>query len=154
MDLSLLSAAQIRLIERTSGAHLSTVREEEAREFATLGWQLLEAGDVKNALHALELARTGLPSEEDVAVAYGLALARNDRINAARPVLLNVLARRRTDIELWCVMGELELDALNYVRAAKCFKRCLELDPEAKHPSGRRARALIKKGEKLLQQAR
>lgn len=154
MDLSLLSTAQIRLIERTSGAHLWTVREEEAHEFATLGWQLLEAGDVKNALHALELARTGLPFDDDVALAYGLALARNDRVNMARPVLLNVLAKRRTDVELWCVVGEIELEALNYARAAQCFKRCLELDPDAKHPSGRRARALIKKGEKLLQQAR
>lgn len=154
MDLRHLSAHQISVIEQTAGLDLVRVNAREAEQFAKLGNELLQAGDNDNALKALELAHAGQPTNTDVAIAYAIALVRTNDVRRGRNLLAQVLVRDRQRIDVWCAIAEVDLDAMRYRAAARALKRCLELDPKAEHPSGRRARALIKKGEKLLQQAK
>lgn len=145
-----LSETDVRVLEQGAGIPLTTVTRDEAIELARLGHGLIAAGDLANALKALSLAMPALRDNDDAVVTYARALALNQRTLAARQLFALVARRQPTRIDVWCALGELRLDAMNYRGAAAALKKCLELDPNGEHPAGRRARAVIKKGEKLL----
>ncbi len=119
---------------------------------ARLGWSALNADRLNAAAAALQEAVLARPNHADFQFAYGLALAKLGHIDLALEVLARGLALEPTNVDVWCIVGELALDKMDYKAAATALGKCLKLDPKAEHPAGRRARAVIKKGEKLLAQ--
>ena len=125
-----------------------------ARENETLAcfaWQALLQDAKTSAALFRELARRE-PRNPDYWAALGLALAKNSQRREAILALERAVELRPKNIEAWCVLGELAMDEMEWKKAAAALRRCLELDPNAKNAHGLRARALIKKGEKLLTQ--
>ena len=120
---------------------------------ARLGWRAGAQGENEVAVAALEEAVIADPNRAEFQFAYGIALAKGGQADAALEVLARGLQLEPNNLEIWCVVGELSLDRLDYKAAAVALQKCLALDPKAEHPAGRRARALVKKGEKLLAQA-
>lgn len=120
---------------------------------ARLGWHALKSGHHRAAVAALEEAVIAEPNRAELQFAYGIALAKSGQTDSALEVLARGLQLEPSSVEVWCIVAELSLDRLDYAAAAVALQKCLTLDPRAEHPSGRRARALVKKGEKLLAQA-
>lgn len=125
----------------------------EAAALARLGFQAAMTGQAEAALYPLIAAVNAAPKEPSYRAALGVAYARCNRIEEALRELRQCLALRPNDLEVSCIVAELLLDKLDYNGAAVLLRKCLTLDPKAEHPAGIRARALIKKGEKLLKQA-
>lgn len=89
------------------------------------------------------------PTQARYRAAYSVALSKCGKTTAALESLEASVAADPTFLEAWCILAELAMDNLEWTRASKALARCLALDPKGEHPSGLRARALIKKGEKL-----
>jgi cytochrome c-type biogenesis protein CcmH/NrfG len=124
----------------------------DAHDLAAYGWQLLSAGHTRAAVGALQEAIAMGAERPSVFGAYGIALAKANRTQEALLYLRKSLALDATNVALWCATGELSLDRLDYKSALAALRNCLRLDPDAKHPAGIRARALIKRGEKMLRE--
>ena len=126
--------------------------EKELESMAGFAWQaLIVDASVSAVLFAELVAR--VPAHPDYWTGYGMALAKTNQTGQAISAFERHLELRPKNIEAWCVLAELSMDQLDWTRAARALEKCLQLDPQSKHPSGARARALIKKGEKLLAQA-
>lgn len=121
----------------------------ELESLACFAWQAMLVDPAVAAALFRELV-TRVPKSSEFWSAYGTALAKSQKIGEAVAALEKSLELRANNIEVWCVVAELSMDQLDWARATKALKRCLELDPNGKHPAGVRARALVKKGEKLL----
>lgn len=134
-------------------AHLRRLTADSARKLARFGWQQVLDGELQTGINALEEAFIALPFDIELKKALGLAYARAQRPAEALACLRSVVLHRPDDIEVHCVMGELSLERRDFKSMAESLARCLQLDPNAKHPSGVRARGLIKKAEKHLKQA-
>jgi cytochrome c-type biogenesis protein CcmH/NrfG len=117
--------------------------ERRALAFARYGHRVVAAGATELGLCALAEALSLDPKPAATWAAYGLALAKAERVPAACQALLNAVERAPDMIEMWCVLGELCLRHHDYNRATAALARCLALDPHSRHPSGVRARALI-----------
>jgi tetratricopeptide (TPR) repeat protein len=91
-----------------------------------------------------------LPTDARHHAGYGAALARTGQHQAALAAFERSVSLDPNAIESWCNLGEVALELLEWRRAIFALGRCLDLDPDAKHPSGLRARALIKRTEKTL----
>ena len=61
----------------------------------TLGWILVNRGDLQRGLPLLEVARAGLPDDPDLSYRYAAALVKADRPEAARDQLGALLAAER-----------------------------------------------------------
>jgi len=110
-------------------------------------------GDFPGGIAALREALQARPNHAETTKALGLALAKGRHTQEALDVLHRYATREAADIEIFCVIGELCLEQRDYRGMAAALRRCLELDPDAVHPSGVRARGLIKKAEKQLKVA-
>ncbi len=129
---------------------LAKAQEQENETLACFGWQaMLQDPAVSIALFR-ELAKRE-PNNADYWSALGLGLAKTGQRREAILSFERAVELRPRNIEAWCVLGELAMDEMEWKKAAQALRRCLELDPSAKHPHGLRARALIKKGERLLE---
>ncbi|MCC6806269.1 MAG: tetratricopeptide repeat protein [Deltaproteobacteria bacterium] len=124
--------------------------EDRAGHLARYGWQAAQANDLEGGVIALREATALVPSVADYWSAYGIALAKTFRLAEAVDALRRCLSLDPANVQIWCIVGEISLDRGDYNGAAVALKRCLELDPNATHPSGLRARALIKRGERQL----
>lgn len=129
-----------------------TENDNEIDSLACFAWQAMLVDPPVSVALFNELVRRK-PENGEFWSALGLALAKASRTAEAISAFDKAVSIHPKNIEAWCTMGELAMDQLDWPRAAKALKKCLELDPHGKHPSGLRARALIKKGEKLLAQA-
>ncbi len=124
----------------------------QAERLARLGAHALAAGDTDAAIAAFEIARQSW-SSADACKAFAVALVKFGR-QAEALAELRVAARLApADVETFCMIGELCLDALDYHAALHALYTAITLDPTSTHPSGARARALVKKGAKLVQSA-
>jgi tetratricopeptide (TPR) repeat protein len=133
--------------------HTVAFNEDQALSLASYGWRCVEAGELDSGLAALLEAEIAKPDHPEIQKAVGLAYARAMTPHLALRRLRAYLAKHPDDIEILCVAGELFLQRLDYASMADALGKCLKLDPTAAHPSGVRARALIKKAEKQLRQA-
>ena len=126
--------------------------EQELETLACFAWQaMLVDPTVSVALFRELCARA--PRRSEYWNALGMALTKTKKTGEAIAAFEKGIAINPKNIEAWCVLAELSMDQLDWPRAAQALKTCLELDPHSRHPSGVRARALVKKGEKMLKQA-
>jgi tetratricopeptide (TPR) repeat protein len=129
-----------------------STEDQELETLACFAWQAMLVDPAVSVALFRELCAR-VPRKSDYWNALGLALSKTKKIGEAIAAFEKGLALNPKNIEVWCVLAELSMEQLDWPRAASALKQCLELDPNARHPSGLRARALIKKGEKLLKQA-
>ncbi len=123
---------------------------ERAGHLARFGWQAVKAGSVDQACVALAEAVQLAPSTADYWAAYGVALTKALRFGDAVEAYRRSVALDSKNIFVWCNLAEVSLERSDYATAAVAIKRCMELDPKAEHPSGLRARALVRRAEKKL----
>lgn len=140
---------------KATGGGDEAARAELEREIETLAcfaWQALLI-DAQTSADLFKAIIARVPERATYWAAYGTALAKLQRAAEAIPVLERAVLLSPKSIDVWCLLGELSIDVHDWPRATAALSRCLELDPGAKHPSGVRARALVKKAEKLLAEA-
>jgi Flp pilus assembly protein TadD len=75
-------------------------------------------------------------------VLLGIAKARLKDLREAVLCFQRALEQRPDDLQTWVDLGEVCLGINDFHRAGKALGRAIELDPNAEHPAGRRARAL------------
>lgn len=68
----------------------------------------------------------------------------------ASDAYLHALQTKPDDLFLHVGFAELCINMVRYEEAAAHLKRCIELDPVAKHPAGAKARVLVLKVEEKL----
>ncbi len=130
------------------------LRKLRAEQVAKLAWSYVDDGNPKDALPLLQMAVELEPNNDEYWAALGMAHARALQPSQAIQAFERALSLRPDSpqsIDLWCSVGELSLDRFDYKLAAQALSKCLALDPEAAHPSGVRARALIRKAQKQLE---
>ncbi len=124
--------------------------EERAGHLARFGWQAVKAEQIDQACTSLAEAVALAPAVPDYWAAYGVALTKAFRLGDAADAFRRCLALDAKNIFVWCNLAEVSLERTDYAGTAVAIKRCMELDPKAEHPSGLRARALVRRAEKKL----
>ena len=110
-----------------------------------LSAQCLVEKDYEGAQTAAAMAVTAAPDLFEAWVALGVSRAKfGDHGGAVEP-FIRALALQPKAIQCWCDLGECYLTLMRYKEAAASFKQAMLLDPESKHPAGRRARAVSAK---------
>lgn len=97
-----------------------------------------------------ELATLGDPKMFRAWALRGASLAKDKKAHEAIPCLLQALSLRPDDVASWTDLGELYLQLLDYDKATEALKQAMTLDKDAKHPAGRRARAVAGRAMALL----
>jgi tetratricopeptide (TPR) repeat protein len=116
------------------------------------GWGALEAARPADAMVAFAMATTLDPTRADLWRGYGTALAQRTYHAQALKAFARALEIDPRDLESTTHAAEIHLEMLEYHRAIALLQRALELDPQASHPHGVRARVLIRKTQRLLEQ--
>jgi cytochrome c-type biogenesis protein CcmH/NrfG len=117
-------------------------REDGARLLKLAALQLREK-DYASAEAAALLVTAADPTSADAWLIVGVARAKRDEHARALPAYLRALELRPSDISAWTDLGEVYLTLLRNEEAAAAFRQAIRLDPEALHPAGRRARAVV-----------
>lgn len=110
----------------------------------------------KNWRGAELAAKTALANDRHSHPAWmilGAALAKQKYFRLAAECFEHALRLRPNDVEAWVALGESFVSMLDYKSASVALKRALELDPDAAHPAGRRARAIVGRTIKKLSQS-
>ena len=121
-----------------------------ADRLANWGWQRVKAGKPAEAIDALREAAALSGSAPAHLKALAVAQAKATHVSDSVDTLQRLIKVAPLDIEAWCMLGELSLDRGDLATAARALGLCMQLDPQKTHPSGLRARALIKRAEKFL----
>lgn len=90
------------------------------------------------------------PALAEAWLVLGIARAKRLRHADAAPCFLRVLELQPNNIDAWTDLGEVYLALGRYDGAAAALKQAITLDPNALHPSGRRARAVVGRTYALL----
>jgi len=122
------------------------------KQLACFAWRSLPQNASPVAIAALLEAVTTTPDYPPYTAALAIALAHtNDWLGSLR-WFERYLEMVPNHIEILCITAEIFLRLGKFEKSLIALKQCLALDPHNQHPSGRRARVLVKKGEKLLTQ--
>jgi cytochrome c-type biogenesis protein CcmH/NrfG len=121
------------------------MQARDAVAFVQLAGHLLAEEHFEAAEAAAGLAVVADRSSFRAWLALGVARARQGRHSAAIEAYLHALALDPKHVAAWCDLGELYLARLDCAQAAAAFRQVIALDPDAQHPSGRRARAVAVK---------
>lgn len=122
----------------------------DAERFTKLAVGLLSDEDIEGALAAAEVAVSCDPQSFLAWSALGTAAARAKQFSRAATAFLRAAEQKPEDVSSWTDAGECYLQLADYHAASDCLRQAMENDPEAKHPSGRRARALVGRTIALL----
>jgi cytochrome c-type biogenesis protein CcmH/NrfG len=109
--------------------------------------------DYRGAELAAKTALASDPYSHPAWMVLGGALAKQKYFRLAAECFEHALRLRPNDVEAWVALGESFVSMLDYKAASVALKRALELDPEAAHPAGRRARAIVGRTIKKLSQS-
>ncbi len=123
---------------------------ERARVLARAGWRAADDEAYDQARTAFAQAVALAPAVSAYWNGYAVSLARLGRAAEACQALEHSLRLAPNDIAIWCIYGEISAERGDLRMAAQAFARCLSLDPRGAHPSGVRARALVKRIAKKL----
>ena len=104
---------------------------------------LFERGDESEALGLVDAIIAEAPRAHDALYLAAKIHAKQRRPRLAAHALCLVLAQQPEDIASWTALGEVYMQAGDYERATIALRRAMQLDPEAKHPAGCRARAVV-----------
>lgn len=111
---------------------------------ARAAWSKVDV-ETNEATKELAALTSEAPNRHDYWTAYAIALAKARRFADAIAAFERAVTVEPLAIDAWCNLGELAADDLRWDLAVKALGRCLALDPDGRHPSGVRARAIIKK---------
>ena len=118
-------------------------RAHDAGVFRRVATQLALAGDLPHAEMAALLSARLDETDPRAWANLGAIRARAKDHPGAVEAYLEVLKRSPTDIEAWTNIGELYIVLLDFEKAAAALRQAMQLDPQAKHPAGRRARIVV-----------
>jgi cytochrome c-type biogenesis protein CcmH/NrfG len=122
-----------------------------ALAFARAAWRdLHHEGDPARAAIGFARAVALDPAQPSFWNGYAIALAQSHSLDEAVEACKTSLRLAPTDVAVWCILGEIHYDRGDLKSAAEAFARCFALDPRARHPSGLRARALVRRIDKML----
>lgn len=124
--------------------------ESEAESFTRLGAKALQKGDNAGAAAAAQIAVKANPKLFTAWLLLGASLARLKHHKEAVDAYIKALTLNPTDIGAWADLGELYVLTMQYGEAVAALKQAMLLDPDAKHPAGRRARAVAGRTMALL----
>jgi cytochrome c-type biogenesis protein CcmH/NrfG len=124
-------------------AQILKLSAKDAPRFIKLAAACAKAEDFATAQAAAEVAAQCDPKQFDAWVLVGMTRAKQKCYGDAVDPYVKAIELRPQDVSCWTALGELFIGLNDYQRAAASLKQALLLDPEAKHRSGRRARALI-----------
>lgn len=125
---------------------------DKLTEMRAAGIAALQRNDVALAVSSLRIVTAMMPTDMGAQRAYAAALARSGKQRDATKVLELVLAAEPKDIEAHCVIAELFIAMLRYLDAERHLNRCLELDPKSQSPHGVRARVLVRRLQRQLEE--
>ena len=97
---------------------------------ARLGRARQAAGDARGAVEALERARAGGDENPEVASDLAIANAALGRLDAARAIFRDQLARDSSSATTWYNLGLLELQSRHPADAAAAFRRATAIEPD------------------------
>ena len=97
---------------------------------ARLGRARQAAGDSRGAVEALERARAGGDDNPEVASDLAIANAALGRVDAARAIFRDQLARDSSSATTWYNLGLLELQSRHPADAAAAFRRATAIEPD------------------------
>lgn len=123
---------------------------QDAERFIRLAMQLLRDEDLVGAVACAEVATMCDPQHFAAWLALGTANARAKRFRQGAAAFLRAAEQRPDDVVAWTDAGECYVQLRDYEAAAQCLRQAMENDPQAKHPAGRRARALVGRTIALL----
>jgi cytochrome c-type biogenesis protein CcmH/NrfG len=126
------------------------LKKEDAARFVKLAAQNIKEKDFDSAEAAAEVATACDPKLAEAWISLGVARAKLKNFAEAVPCYHKALELRPDDIACWTDLGELYVGLLDYPRAAEALKQAMLLDPEAEHPFGRRARAIVGRALSML----
>lgn len=92
----------------------------------------LSAGEYMVALRAVEAIRKSRGSTHETDLLLATALWKNGNLNEAKNVLLEVLNENPSDVEGWCLLGEVYQSQAKPDQSREAFERALELDPHCR----------------------
>ena len=123
---------------------------EDAARLTRLAAGFHVAEDFPAAETTAELATQCAPNLFEAWALLGAARGRQKKLTEAKVAYERAVALRPNDIVTLTDLGEVEIQLMEYEKAAGYLRRALELDPKATHPSGRRARAVVGRTLALL----
>lgn len=132
-------AAFLRKAKRAAPA----LQVKDAERFNRLALTLAKKGNFAGSAAAAELATRADPGSRDAWVLYASAQAKAKNLVLAEQGYKRALALDNKHISSWTALGELYLAQHQFKKATVALKQACLLDPDAKHPAGVRARALI-----------
>ena len=136
--------------EAPAKKRLHRPKQEDAPRFVQLAAAFVKEADLDAGEGAAELAVATDPTSVDAWLMLGVCRARMKNYERAVPCYVKALELRPDDIAAWCDLGELFTLMMDYDRAAAALRQAMTLDPNADHPSGRRARAIVGRTLALL----
>jgi cytochrome c-type biogenesis protein CcmH/NrfG len=112
----------------------------------------LGEGDFQGAEIAAKAAIAADRESFEAWAILGVSFAKQKYFRLAAECFERALALRPNDVESWVWLGESMISMLDYEGAATALRRALQLDPQATHPAGRRARAVVGRTIRKLSQ--
>lgn len=126
------------------------LKPDEAESFVRLGAQAFAEDEFAGALAAAQLAVKADPNHFAAYALLAASLARLKHLRPAIEAYIQALRLEPTDVSCWTDLGELYVLTMQYEEAAAALRQAMQLDPDAKHASGRRARAIAGRTMALL----
>jgi cytochrome c-type biogenesis protein CcmH/NrfG len=120
-------------------------RPTDAPHFCKLAAHFLKDKRFDAAEGAAEIAASLMPKSFDAWFLLAVARARQEDRAGAAFAYLKALEIVPGHIGCWTDLGEIYVALLEYKKAAAALRQAMLLDPDAQHPSGRRARAVVGK---------
>jgi Flp pilus assembly protein TadD len=130
---------------------MSTVTDK-LTQMRAAGLRALESNDLVAALASLRVVSVMAPKDAGAQKAYAAALIRSNRHKDGVFVLKKLLVHAPKDVEVHCVVAELLFGMLRYAEAKGHLEICLALDPRSENPHGVRARVLVRRMQRQLEE--
>jgi cytochrome c-type biogenesis protein CcmH/NrfG len=109
-------------------ARIKNAAEEDATQ-ALLARAALSSGEYMVALRAVEAVRTSRGRSHETDLLLATVLWKNGSLVDAREVLQELLSQNPSDVDGWCLLGEVYQDQAKPEQSREAFERALELDP-------------------------
>jgi Tfp pilus assembly protein PilF len=115
-------------------ARIKTATEDDATQ-ALLARAALSSGEYMVALRAVEAVRTSRGRSHETDLLLATVLWKNGNLVDARELLQELLSQDPSDVDGWCLLGEVYQDQAKPEQSREAFERALELDPSCRWAS-------------------
>lgn len=139
---------------KASAAELLSLRVKDAPGLVAFAVEMVKEDALEDAEAAAELAVAADPNSFDGWMVLGATRARLKRERDALLAYAKAAELNPNNARLWCDVGELKLQLLDYTGAAQALKFALQADPKGETLGGRRAQGLIAKTFAKIKEAK